>query len=186
MHEDPADDDLYEELERRALHDMPEQTPGEDVAPDLIGSLRGDAVADAKDMSLGGYVEEHDRVPAFEGSDGQPYTVDVDVEPVPARPAADPGQDVWPGPTPDAGPDPAPTPGVARGTGPSGASFAAFLVFIRWAETGAGIMDHVESGDVAWGSTEDEARQAAMDLSLYEIKAELDAAIERRRQALEE
>jgi hypothetical protein len=41
-------------------------------------------------------------------------------------------------------------------------------------------MDHVESGDVARGRTEDEARRAAMDLSLYEIKAELDAAIERR------
>jgi hypothetical protein len=178
MHQDPADGDLYEDLERRALHDMPEQTPGEDVAPDLIGSLRGDAVADAKDMSLGGYIEEHDRVPAFEGSDGQPYTVDVDVEPIAAGLAADPA--------PDARPDPGPTAEVTGGTRSSGASFAAFLVFIRWAETGAGIMDHVESGDVAWGRTEDEARQAAMDLSLYEIKAELDAAIERRRQALEE
>lgn len=166
MHDDPVDDDLYEELERRALYDMPEETPGEDAPPDLIGSLRGDAAAVAKDVSLGGYIEEHDRVPAFEGSDGQPYTVDVDVEPTAEADAV-------------AGT------GSAPGAGPAGPSFAAFLVFIRWAETGAGIMDHVESGDVAWGGTEEEARQAAMDLSLYEIKAELDAAIERR-QALEE
>jgi hypothetical protein len=64
--------------------------------------------------------------------------------------------------------------------------YAAFLVFLRWAETGAGIMDHVESGDVAHGGTEAEARERVLDLSLYEVKAELDAAIERRRQDLEE
>jgi hypothetical protein len=47
-------------------------------------------------------------------------------------------------------------------------------------------MGHVESGDVAWGSTPEEARRAALDLSLYDVKAELDAAIERRRSAMEE
>ena len=59
--------------------------------------------------------------------------------------------------------------------------WAAFLVFLRWAETGAGIMDHLESGDVAHGATEEEARRDALALSLYEVKAELDAAIERRK-----
>jgi predicted RNA-binding protein with TRAM domain len=148
-----GDDSLYEDLERRALFDMPDEEPGDDHAPDLVGSLRGDAPAGVdKDVTLGGYVEKHDRVPAFEGSDGQPYTVDVDV--------------------------------VRDGEGD--APYAAFLVFIRWAATGAGIMDHVESGDVARGSTDEDARRAAMDLSLYEVKAELDAAIERRRMALEE
>jgi hypothetical protein len=44
-------------------------------------------------------------------------------------------------------------------------------------------MDHVESGDVARGASADEARQNALELSLYEVRAELDAAIERRRQA---
>jgi hypothetical protein len=147
------EDDLYEELERRALFDMPDEVAGEDVAPDLVSSLSGADVDDAaRDMTLGGYLDEHQRVPAFEGSDGQPYTVDVDVE------------DLGDGPEP----------------------FAAFLVFIRWAATGAGIMDHLESGNVARGSTEDEARQAAMDLSLYDIKAELDAAIGRRREAPED
>jgi hypothetical protein len=140
---------LYEELERRALFDLPEEDDA--PAPDVMGSLTG-ATPDAlgKDVTLGGYIEEHSRVPAFEGSDGQPYTVDIDVIE---------GDDVE-------------------------QRYAAFLLFIRWAATGAGIMDHVESGDVAFGSTEQEARQAALELSLYEVKAELDAAIARRRDAL--
>ncbi|CAN5757133.1 hypothetical protein BH23GEM3_BH23GEM3_00060 [soil metagenome] len=145
---------MYEELERRALFSMPDEEPGDDAPPDLIGSLRGNGGTEpAKDLTLGGYIEKHDRVPAFEGSDGQPYTVDIDVE----EDDTDPRR-----------------------------PFVAFLVFIRWAATGAGIMDHVESGDVAFGSTDNEARRAAMDLSLYEIKAELDAAIKRRDQALKE
>jgi hypothetical protein len=145
MHDDEPPD-LYEEIERQAWLDLPAD---EEAAPDLIRELTGRADADiSADVTLGGYIQEHDRVPAFEGPDGQPYTVDVDVE--------------------------------ARDDG-----CAAFLVFIRWAATGAGIMDHVESGDVAVAATETEARQAALDLSLYEVKAELDAAIARR-QALED
>lgn len=151
MPDDDVPDRLYDEIERRALFDLPEDEEGD--APDLIGSLRGDAAEEtARDLTLGGYIELHDRVPAFEGSDGQPYTVDVDVE-------------------------------EQSGATPS---FAAFLVFIRWAATGAGIMSHVESGDVARGTSEEDARRAALDLTLYEIKAELDAAIARRRAALEE
>lgn len=150
MKDDPTGD-MYEELERKALFDLPDDDDLDDQ-PDLIGTLRGDLPGDAKDMTLAGYFAEHDRVPAFEGADGQPYTVDVDVEH-------------------DADRSPA---------------FAAFLVFIRWAATGAGIMDHVESGDVARAATEDDARRAAMDLSLYEVKAELDAAIARRKEALED
>jgi hypothetical protein len=149
--EPDSPDDMYADLERRTLFDLPAEEPGEDTAPDLVGSLRGDIPDElSKDMTLGGYYDEHDRVPAFEGSDGQPYTVDVDVE-------QETGADV-----------------------DVDSSFVAFLVFIRWAGTGAGIMDHVESGDVARGRTEAEARQAALDLSLYEVKAELDAAIARR------
>ena len=155
MHkDDPGEYDdqasLYDELERKALFDLPEEDDEEH--PDLIGSLRGDVETAARDMTLAGYVEEHTRAPAFEGVDGQPYTVDVDVEHDPDRMPP----------------------------------YAGFLVFIRWAETGAGIMDHVESGDVAAGATEDEARRAVMELSLYEVKAELDAAIVRRREALED
>lgn len=141
--------ELFRELERRALENLPEH---EDEGPDLLGSLSpGGAGEEAPgDLTLGGYLERHGRVPAFEGNDGQPYTVDVEVEP------------------------------SDRG------GHAAFLVFVRWAATGAGIMDHTESDDVATGATEAEARAAALELSLYEVKAELDRAIERRRQALEE
>jgi hypothetical protein len=150
MKDEEEPPNLYEELERRALFDLPEDDD-EPRPPDVIGALTGATDETlARDVTLGGYIEKHDRVPAFEGSDGQPYTVDIDVVA---------GDDVEP-------------------------RHAAFLLFIRWAATGAGIMDHVESGDIAFGATEQEARQAALELSLYEVKAELDAAIARRREAL--
>jgi hypothetical protein len=153
MHEDDVPERLYDEIERRALFDLTEDDTDEPAPPDLVGSLRGDtAEPEAVDLTLGGYIDLHDRVPAFDGSDGQPYTVDVEIE---EQPGADP-------------------------------AFAAFLVFVRWAATGAGIMSHVESGDVAHGATEADARRGAMELSLYEIKAELDAAIARRKEALED
>lgn len=34
----------------------------------------------ADDASLGGYIEAHDRPPAFEGEDGHPYTVSIESE----------------------------------------------------------------------------------------------------------
>lgn len=42
-----------------------------------------DPMPDAEDLpdgTLGGYLEVHDRPPAFEGSDGHPYTVALEVE----------------------------------------------------------------------------------------------------------
>lgn len=146
--------DLFEEVERRAFLELPDEEESEDV--NLVRDFRepGPEVdaADAKDMTLGGYVEIHNRPPAFEGRDLQPYTVDVDVEPSgdPARP------------------------------------YAAFLVFLRWAATGAGIMEHTESGDVAFGDTPEAARSRALELTLYEVKAELDAAIERKQKEMED
>ncbi len=101
------------------------------------------------DLTLGGYLREHGRPPAFEGSDGEPYSVDVAVDE----------------------------------TGDPDFPYAAYVLFIRWAATGQGIMSHIESGDVARGRTEAEARDAALELSLYEIKAELDATIARRGEA---
>lgn len=146
----PDSDRLLERLEERALESAAEEI----LVPELdlreaLGLVGGDA---PPDLTLGGYIAQHDRPPAFEGGDGQPYTVAIDVEESgdPARPVV------------------------------------AFLLFIRWAATGAGIMEHVESGDVAHGASEDEARQGALALSLYEVKAELDAAIARKRAALEE
>lgn len=35
-----------------------------------------------QDGTLGGYLQAHDRPPAFEGSDGHPYTVSIEVEKV--------------------------------------------------------------------------------------------------------
>ena len=137
---------LYERLERDALFSMPEDDAGEEEL-DVVRALTG-AEVEASDLTLGGYIEKHDRVPAFEGADGQPYTVDLDVEE----------------------------------TGDPERRWVAFLIFLRWAATGAGIMGHLESGDVARGDTEEAARQAARELTLYEIRSELDAAIERRRE----
>jgi hypothetical protein len=150
----PAQDDesLFERLEREALFRDPDE---EDEEPelDVVQQTTGDAVADptATDLTLGGYIDKHNRPPAFEGCDGQPYTVDTDTEATddPARP------------------------------------FVAFFVFIRWAATGAGIMEHVESGDVAHGTSEADARAAALELTLYDVKSELDAAIQRKQRELE-
>lgn len=61
--------------------------------PDALDALTGDsgqstagsdtpASLKAPDETLGGYQEVHTRSPAFEGSDGQPYTVSVEVESV--------------------------------------------------------------------------------------------------------
>lgn len=146
------DGKLFDEVERRALFGLPEEEPEQPV--DLVRTLQDGEVlppGDPRDATLAGYVAMHDRPPAFEGVDGQAYTVDIDTEATndPDRP------------------------------------FAAFFVFVRWAATGAGIMDHVETGDVATGPSEDAAREAAMELTLYEVKAELDAAIERKRNDLE-
>lgn len=120
-----------------------------DAVPDLVDTLRRTraATGEAVDVTLAGYAHEHERPAAFEGVDGQPYTVDVDVEE----------------------------------TGDPERPYAAFLLFLRWAATGAGIMGHLESRDVAWGRTAKEARTAAGELTLWEAKVELDAAIERRR-----
>jgi hypothetical protein len=148
----PDERDLYDDIERRALQDMTDEPDHGDEDTDVFASLGTTRDVDPVEATLGAYIERHDRVPAFDGIDGMPYTVDVDVEKTddPDKP------------------------------------YVAFFIFIRWAETGAGIMDHVESFDVAFGQTEEQARMAAHDLSLYEVKAELDQAIERRQKALEE
>jgi hypothetical protein len=149
---DPSE--ILRRIEERAVRDAAERSADEaEATPDLLRELGGAGrEGPDPDATFLGYVETHERVPAFEGSDGQPYTVDIDAEETgdPARP--------W----------------------------AAFLVFVRWAETGAGIMGHVTSGDVAHGATEDEARAAALELTLYQLKSELDRAIDRRRELLED
>lgn len=155
MHsEDDSSRELFEEVERRAFMDLPDEDIDDEV--DLVAAFGepGPEVdpETARDMTLGGYVELHTRPPAFGGADDQPYTVDIDVEP----------------------------------TGDAERPYAAFLVFIRWAATGAGIMEHTESGDVAFGDTPENARARALELTLYEVKSELDSAIERKSKSLED
>lgn len=147
-------EEILRRLEERAVRDAAERSAAEaEETPDLIRQLGGEGNGGpAPDMTFGGYVETHDRVPAFEGSDGQPYTVDIDTEE----------------------------------TGDASRPWAAFLVFVRWAATGAGIMGHVTSEDVAVADSEHEARAAALELTLYELKRELDRAIEARRELLED
>jgi hypothetical protein len=150
---DQDDESLFERLEREALFRDPDDD--DDAAElDVVQRASGEieTEAGATDLTLGGYIDKHNRPPAFEGCDSQPYTVDLDTEATddPARP------------------------------------FVAFFLFIRWAATGAGIMEHVESGDVAYGATEAEARAAALELTLYDVKSELDAAIRRKQSELEE
>jgi hypothetical protein len=111
---------------------------------DLIEAVRAGA-SRPPDATLGGYMQRHDRPVALEGSDGEPYTVDVEVDQ------------------------------LEDGT------FASFLLFVRWANTGAGIMDHRESDDVAVDASEQTARDAALALPLERVKQLLDDAIERRR-----
>ncbi len=101
---------------------------------------------DAPDATLGGYIGEHDRPPGFEGSDGQPYTVSIEVESV---------ENLL-------------------------APFVAYLVFPRWAETGLGIVDHVETPVLYEGKSRDEVLGRAGELSLHDVKQLLDEAIQTR------
>ena len=97
------------------------------------------------DTTLGGYFRVHDRPPAFEGSDGHPYTVSIETEK----------------------------------TGDLTAPVAAFLVFPRWAQTGVGIVGHVETPTVFSCRTVDEATDRLGALSLHDVQALLEEAIGR-------
>jgi hypothetical protein len=59
-----------------------------------------------------------------------------------------------------------------------GQKWVAYLVFLRWADTGTAIMGHLETADLAVGGTEEEARAALDALPLAEIKALLDSSLE--------
>lgn len=101
---------------------------------------------DVSDVTLGGYTAVHGRAAAFEGCDGEPYTVAVETE---------------------------------RTDDPA-APWAAYLVFVRWAQTGTAIMGHMETGDLASAATEEGARDALLALPLDRVRAVLDETILRR------
>ena len=98
------------------------------------------------DTTLGGYPAVHGRAAAFEGSDGEPYTVAIETE------AAEDG-DGW----------------------------VAYLIFLRWSQTGSAVMGHLETGDLERGSTEQEARAALEAYPLQKARAVLEREIARRR-----
>lgn len=58
--------------------DRAEADPGSD--PEEVHGLED--VHGVRDATLGGYLDEHSRPPAFEGSDGHPYTVSIESEEV--------------------------------------------------------------------------------------------------------
>ncbi len=99
------------------------------------------------DHSLGGYFAVHNRPPAYEGSDGHPYTVSVEIQQ----------------------------------TVDLRSPFAGYLVFPRWAQTGVGIVGHVESDTLVEAKTRDEAEASLGGLSLHRVQELLEQAIERQR-----
>jgi hypothetical protein len=96
------------------------------------------------DSTLSGYFRVHDRPPAFEGSDGHPYTVSVETEK----------------------------------TGNLRAPWIGYLVFPRWAQSGVGIVGHVETDDLVRDSSEAAAKEVLGRLTLHEVQALLETAIE--------
>jgi hypothetical protein len=100
-----------------------------------------------EDSTLGGYMRVHSRPPAFEGEDGQPYTVSIEVEK----------------------------------TANLRAPWAAYLVFPKWAETGLGVVGHVETPLLWEGRDEQEVLRLARETPLTRVKSLLDDAIRARR-----
>lgn len=98
------------------------------------------------DDTLGGYLSHHGRPPAFEGSDGHPYTVSPEVEK---------------------------TPNLL-------APYAGYLVFPRWARTGAGIIGHLETPTILEETSRGGAEEKLGTLSLQEVKDLLEEAIQRQ------
>ncbi|HET7458765.1 MAG TPA: hypothetical protein VFJ74_14045 [Gemmatimonadaceae bacterium] len=89
-----------------------------------------------------------------------------------ARPAAFEGSDGW-SYSVDVATDE--TPDDARG------AVGAYLLFLRWRRMGEpGVEGHIETGFVAHGPTEADARAAAGRMTLYEVKAQLEALLDAR------
>lgn len=60
--------------------------------------------------------------------------------------------------------------------------WAAYLVFIRWAQTGSAVMGHLETPDMARASTRDDAVAEVEKLELTRVKQILEDAIRRKRE----
>ena len=119
---------------------MPDKplSPGP-LSPSDSSELGGDA-------TLGGYVSLHNRPPAFQGSDGHPYTVSLEIEK---------------------------TPNLL-------APYSGFLVFPRWAETGVGIVGHLETPILLEERSRAGVEEYLRALSLLEVQGLLEEAIQRQ------
>lgn len=60
--------------------------------------------------------------------------------------------------------------------------FGASLLFVRWTPAGDAPTGHLETDDLAWADTPKAAAAALHDLTLLEVKNELERAIARRRE----
>jgi hypothetical protein len=98
-----------------------------------------------EDATLGGYIEVHDRPPAYAGVDGHPYTVSLEIEK----------------------------------TTNLRAPYAGYLVFPRWAQTGVGIVGHVETPTLCECASQDEAMHRLGALTLLDVQRLLTEAIAR-------
>lgn len=58
--------------------------------------------------------------------------------------------------------------------------FSGFLVFPRWAQTGVGIIGHVETDTLHEAAAEDEVQTRLRALTLHEVQALLEEGIRRR------
>ncbi len=59
--------------------------------------------------------------------------------------------------------------------------WAAYLVFVRWAQTGTAVMGHLETGDLVAAPTEEQARDALEQLPLAAVRSLLDETIREKR-----
>ena len=98
------------------------------------------------DDTVGGYLSHHHRPPAFQGSDGHPYTVSLEVEKTPNLHAP----------------------------------FSGFFVFPRWAESGVGIVGHLETPILLEEATQDGVEEALGAMTLLQVKGLLEQAIQRQ------
>ncbi len=58
----------------------PQNDPVKGPTSPTDGPLHNGDIHGTPDATLGGYFREHSRPPAFEGVDGEPYTVSIEVE----------------------------------------------------------------------------------------------------------
>ena len=96
------------------------------------------------EITLGGYMEVHGRAAAFEGKDGQAYSVGIFTD---EHPEAD-------------------------------GRYGAALLFVRWSPAGDITVGHVETEFLAWGGSVAQAEERLKALSLFDVKAALDQAID--------